>query len=155
MEIASATQFWAAMLIKWTRTPDQAVAHEQPPVTTMDATSLIDTAALATLVEGSSDAARGARLVARVVRKYLETSPALVTAIVSASGDLDVLARNAHTLKSSSAYIGALHLSELCKELERRARSGDPADLEQLIVRIERTFAETCSTLHQLEEQAA
>jgi signal transduction histidine kinase/CheY-like chemotaxis protein/HPt (histidine-containing phosphotransfer) domain-containing protein len=145
----------AAMLVKWTRTPAPMVAPKQVPVVAVDVTPVIDIATLATLAAGSSDAARCERLVARVVRKYLETSPALVAAIVNGSGDLDRMARSAHTLKSSSAYIGALRLSELCRELERRTRSGVSGDLEQLIIRIERTFAETCSALHQLEEQAA
>lgn len=144
-----------AMLIKWTRAPQQAIAGQPDPVEAPDAGPAIDTTTLAALAAGSGDPARGARLVTRVVRKYLESSPALVEAIKASLSDFDRLARSAHTLKSSSAYIGALHLSELCKELERRTRSGDPGDLEQLIVLIEGAFADTCSALHRIEEQAA
>jgi len=111
-----------AMLVKWTRATKPIVAQEQTPVAVTDTGPAIDTAALAALAAGSNDPAKGARLLARVVRKYLETSPALVDAIKTSSSDFDTLARSAHTLKSSSAYIGALHLSELCKDLERRAR---------------------------------
>ena len=126
-----------AMLVKWTRATTPTGLQEQSPVSVADAGPAINTAALAAMAAGSGDPARGARLVARVVRKYLETSPALVDAIKTSSRDFDTLARSAHTLKSSSVYVGALYLSELCKELERRARGGAPNDLEQLISRIE------------------
>jgi signal transduction histidine kinase/CheY-like chemotaxis protein len=144
-----------AMLVKWTGATKPTGVQEQTPVAVADAGSAIDTAVLAAMAAGSGDPARGARLVARVVRKYLESSPALVEAIKSSPSDFDTLARTAHTLKSSSAYVGALHLSELCKELERRARGGAPGALEQLISRIESVFAETCEALHTIEEQAA
>jgi HPt (histidine-containing phosphotransfer) domain-containing protein len=145
----------AVMLVKWTRAPEPIVDLRQTPVATAVVTSAIDTSALTALAAGWDDPARGARLVARVVRKYLETSPALVDAIKTSPGDFDTLARSAHTLKSSSAYIGALHLSELCKELERQARGGAPGDLEQLVSRIENAFAETCETLRTIEGLAA
>ena len=41
------------------------------------------------------------------------------------SADLDLMARSAHTLKSSSANIGANDLAALCATLERRTRSED------------------------------
>jgi len=144
-----------AMLAKWTRATKLTVSQEQTHAAVADTGRVLDTAALAALAAGSGDAAGGARLVARVVRKYLESSPALVDTIKTSSSDFDTLARCAHTLKSSSAYIGALHLSELCQDLERRIRGGTPGDLEQLVSHIESTFAETCKALHTIEEQAA
>ena len=39
------------------------------------------------------------------------------------NADLDLMARSAHTLKSSSANIGANGLAALCAELERRTRT--------------------------------
>ena len=39
--------------------------------------------------------------------------------------DLDLMARSAHTLKSSSANIGANDLAALCGTLEHRTRSED------------------------------
>jgi len=40
----------------------------------------------------------------------------------ASSADLDLMARSAHTLKSSSANIGANDLAALCGEIERRTR---------------------------------
>ncbi|MGL5510445.1 MAG: response regulator, partial [Microcoleaceae cyanobacterium] len=45
-----------------------------------------------------------------------------------ASGDLSVLKGAAHTLKSSSALLGALKFSDLCKEIEHSARRCLEAD---------------------------
>ncbi len=41
----------------------------------------------------------------------------------AASADIDLIARSAHTLKSSSANLGANDLAALCANLERRART--------------------------------
>jgi len=56
----------AAMLAKWTRAENHAVAHEPVPVATPKVMSAIDTATLATLAAGSGDPAKGARLVVRL-----------------------------------------------------------------------------------------
>lgn len=49
-------------------------------------------------------------------------------AAVSA-GDVDGVARVAHTLKSSSASLGALPLSRTCEDIEHRLRAGGTFDL--------------------------
>ena len=41
------------------------------------------------------------------------------------SGDKDAVRSGAHSLKSSSANLGALRLAELCKQLEAAARVGN------------------------------
>jgi len=50
--------------------------------------------------------------------------------------DADVVAGIAHTLKSSSASVGALALSRACADLEARLRGGQAADLRHDIERI-------------------
>jgi HPt (histidine-containing phosphotransfer) domain-containing protein len=59
---------------------------------------------------------------------YLEESLGLVNAIVdgSNSGDLGSALRPAHSLKSSSASIGAMRLSKLCADLEAHLRGSLP-----------------------------
>lgn len=44
-------------------------------------------------------------------------------------GDATAIANVAHLLKSSSAAVGALALSERCAQIERKLRAGEPADL--------------------------
>jgi HPt (histidine-containing phosphotransfer) domain-containing protein len=59
---------------------------------------------------------------------YLEESSGLVNAIRSGTdaGDLGSVLRPAHSLKSSSASIGAMRLSKLCADLESHLRGSLP-----------------------------
>src|SRR5439155_174278 len=61
----------------------------------------------------------------QVIRLYLADTQRLLAAMRGAleNADASTLHRGAHTLKSSSANVGALKLAELCKMLERDARS--------------------------------
>jgi HPt (histidine-containing phosphotransfer) domain-containing protein len=56
---------------------------------------------------------------------FIKHSPSKISAILQAaeSGDAKGLQIAAHSLKSSSAYIGAMRLSALSKELEQMGRS--------------------------------
>jgi HPt (histidine-containing phosphotransfer) domain-containing protein len=46
--------------------------------------------------------------------------------------DIKLLERAAHTLKSSSANVGALSLSQLCRRMEEQARTGQTVELPEL-----------------------
>jgi HPt (histidine-containing phosphotransfer) domain-containing protein len=61
-----------------------------------------------------------------LVRRFLEDSADLLDQLDQsiARGDADSVNRAAHTLKSSSAALGALALSEHARQLERLGRSG-------------------------------
>jgi two-component system sensor histidine kinase/response regulator len=65
--------------------------------------------------------------VRELVRMFNEQAPRYLEAarVALDVSDLVAVAKAAHTLKSSSAYLGARRLSELCKELEVLARGGD------------------------------
>ena len=67
-------------------------------------------------------------LLERIINLYLTDAPRLVDGILSAAekGDTGALLRAAHTLKSSSANVGATGLSELCRKIEGMARTGEP-----------------------------
>jgi HPt (histidine-containing phosphotransfer) domain-containing protein len=52
------------------------------------------------------------------------------------TGDPGVVAGVAHTLKSSSASVGALALAASCAEVERRLRNGAPGDLQADVERL-------------------
>jgi CheY-like chemotaxis protein len=68
-----------------------------------------------------------AEFVRELVRMFNEQAPRYLEAarVALDVNDLVAVAKAAHTLKSSSAYLGARRLSELCKELEGVARGGD------------------------------
>ncbi|WP_440224115.1 ATP-binding protein [Dokdonella sp. MW10] len=65
-----------------------------------------------------------------LVRVYLEDAPRLVASLDAAarSGDAAAFGMAAHSLKSSSANLGAMGLSELAREAEAQARAGRLAD---------------------------
>jgi HPt (histidine-containing phosphotransfer) domain-containing protein len=45
--------------------------------------------------------------------------------------DAEAIVRPAHTLKSSSASLGAMRLSEICRAIEEAGRAGDAATLRE------------------------
>ena len=63
-------------------------------------------------------------LVERVIQLFQSESPKALDAIQKGldGGDLAAVRNAAHTLKSSSAYVGATALSERCRDLEAAAR---------------------------------
>lgn len=65
-----------------------------------------------------------------LVDTFLEDGAGQVAALRAAvpASDTPALARQAHSLKSSSLNIGAMELSELCKELEQLARANVVVD---------------------------
>ena len=74
---------------------------------------------------------------------YLSGASRLVEGVLSAAetGDAESLLRAAHTLKSSSANVGATGLSDLCRKIEEKARGGEPVVAgDPLLSKFEREF---------------
>jgi HPt (histidine-containing phosphotransfer) domain-containing protein len=67
-----------------------------------------------------------ARFVQELVETYLADTPVQLEAMTAAveADDATALVRPAHTLKSSSATVGAMRLSSVARELEMAGRSG-------------------------------
>ncbi len=86
-------------------------------------------------------------LLIEVIRNYLTNAIELVQIIQTSAqiGDLLALQQTAHTLKSTSAVLGATHLSECCQELEKVAQMGNldniVAKVHQLEVEYDRVKA--------------
>ncbi|MFM8768941.1 MAG: response regulator, partial [Rubrivivax sp.] len=74
----------------------------------------------------------GAGFLARVDQTFLRTAAPQVEHALRAlaQGDAQGLRQSAHSLKSSSANVGALIFSRLCGELETLGRNGGPADAQ-------------------------
>ncbi len=91
--------------------------------------SVLDAAALGRLAE--LDPKGQNRLLERVMQAF-QTSVARLRPQLDAArggGDHAAIRMVAHTLKSSSASIGAMHLSLLCAQIETAIRDGADADL--------------------------
>ncbi len=96
----------------------------------------------------------GTDLMARAVHLYLTTSPEQVRELQGAAGRSEAAALNrlAHSLKSSSAMVGALRLSEMCRNLEAQARGDSLASAAERVAEIEAEFARVVRALQALRE---
>jgi CheY-like chemotaxis protein/HPt (histidine-containing phosphotransfer) domain-containing protein len=79
-------------------------------------------------------------ILTKLISLYFDSSSRHIKSILDAVNDNDIssLQTAAHTLKSSSASLGAMNLSEKCKELEMMARSGDITDAADKMAPLER-----------------
>ncbi len=68
----------------------------------------------------------GGKLLTQMISLYLEAVPERLDAARRGlrAGDASEVERALHSLKSSSAQLGALHVQRLCEEGEREARAG-------------------------------
>ncbi|MBX2837311.1 MAG: Hpt domain-containing protein [Gammaproteobacteria bacterium] len=87
-------------------------------------------------------------LLKRVLGLFESESPKSLLQIQTglAEQDIEKIRFGSHSLKSSSANVGAMLLSQRCKELEAAARSGDLSQCQQL--------EEDLIELHQLAVKA-
>lgn len=102
---------------------------------------LLDPQALARLHELDPTGQSG--LVQRVLATYRQSLQRLLEQLRSArdAGDRDAIRHAAHTLKSSSASVGALALAGLCAQVEAGLRSGD-GDAAEGAALLDRLLAE-------------
>jgi HPt (histidine-containing phosphotransfer) domain-containing protein len=87
---------------------------------------------------------------------YIEESSGLVNTMTAALGQeqSESMMRAAHSLKSSSASIGAMRLSDLCAALEAHLRNtGAPVDVPVQVRKIAEEFERVREALEQHKEQ--
>ena len=114
----------------------------QPPapaaVQAPEAVLTLDAAALENIRSLDSDG----EVLAEVIQMFFDESPGHLATLQQAlaAGDAAELGRTAHALKSASFNVGAMALGELCRQLERQAKSGvltgaagSVADVEQML----------------------
>jgi PAS domain S-box-containing protein len=108
---------------------------------------LLDQDALRSIRELERNGANG--MLARVVQMYRASAPQLLSDIRRGvdEGDVDRTRRAAHTLKSSSANLGAMVLASLSKRLEDQARSANMAEVNALAGQIESKLVQTLDAL--------
>jgi CheY-like chemotaxis protein len=150
------------VLSKWLsveRKMEPGGAGEAPTVTDGTAkarTSPIDPAVLDGIRSLEGPGGRG--LFERVLSLFLTDSPKLVEQIHSAAekGDAASLRLAAHTLKSSSANVGATGLSDLCRKIEGKARGGEPLDAgDPLLGQLEGVYRSVREALAAILERAS
>ncbi len=121
-----------------TRQVQKAQENAQPP--------LLDESVIEDLLEVMGDD------FIELLEVYLRDAPKLVMQIKQAANQnqIEALISPAHSLKSSSANVGAMRLSSLAKQMEQSARTGHVNNPEQLAAKIDRTYIQTELALQRL-----
>ena len=111
----------------------------------------IDMRVIADLRELGGDEDPG--LLTELIDLFLTDAPGRVRDVETglATGDIKLVERAAHTLKSSSANIGALTLSSICKRIEELARNQEKDAIKRLLAETTRSFSEAESALLSLK----
>ena len=91
-------------------------------------------------------------IIKRLVDIYLKSSPDILREISEAGveGDMEKLWRSAHSLKSSSANLGATTLAGLCETVEEMGRSKREVNLPEMIKKIETEYARVSKELRRI-----
>jgi HPt (histidine-containing phosphotransfer) domain-containing protein len=88
---------------------------------------------------------------------FLQSSDPLVVQVQQAvaAGDAEALRQSAHSLKSSSANVGAQTLSELFRSLEGFGREGRLDEAEALVDTMRVEYAKAVAELRRVRAEAA
>ena len=107
-----------------------------PTPHTPAASATLDEAALARLRELDPDGRHGVlnRVLVAFHGSLVRTQAELLTELPAPSAER--LKVTAHTLKASSAAVGALELAHCCADIERLLREGQPVDLAAQVQRL-------------------
>ncbi|HEY9596195.1 MAG TPA: response regulator, partial [Cyanophyceae cyanobacterium] len=94
-------------------------------------------------------------VVVRVIDSYLEDAPKLLQSMAEAvtQKDSSLFVRMAHTLKSSSATLGAAYLAQLCQELETSAAKNSLEVAAARVQQVEIEYAQAKAALLALRQQ--
>jgi CheY-like chemotaxis protein len=96
------------------------------------------------------------RLLSRLIALYRDDSSQLLADIDNAmkAGDSESVARAAHTLKSSSANLGATNVAAIARHIEHSARNGDLSDLPGSVTKLRAQRTVALSELEALDNSA-
>jgi HPt (histidine-containing phosphotransfer) domain-containing protein len=113
---------------------------------TADDAPVLDPGVIADLRAATGD---DDEFISDLIETYVAEGNEYVAAMVAAvaADDIDALVRPAHTLKSSSASIGAMHLSELGRGIEEAAREGRFDGLAADVERVQAAWVATTEAL--------
>jgi HPt (histidine-containing phosphotransfer) domain-containing protein len=88
----------------------------------------------------------------QLIDVYVEETPLLIQAMDTAVAQTDAAAmqKAAHTLKSSSASLGAITLSKLCEQLERLGYSQTTTQAREIVAQVESEYERVKSALQRI-----
>ena len=119
--------------------PEESFQEDQPTLADIEE-SVIDQAALDQIL--AIDPHNGHALLDRIIDTFCDTAAEIVDNLIAAanSDDMAGVASAAHSLKSSSASVGALRLSTLSRDMEADAKSNDTAAIREAAVNAKQEF---------------
>jgi CheY-like chemotaxis protein len=96
------------------------------------------------------------RLLARLIALYRDDSSQLLADIDNGmrTGDAQAVARAAHTLKSSSANLGATNVASIARQIEHAARAGEIGELAGAVTNLKAQRTVALSELEALDSAA-
>ena len=99
----------------------------------------------------------GRKLLGEMIALFLATAPERIDAAraAGARGNVDGAERALHSLRSSAAQLGAVHLQRLSEQGEHRARAGSLDGLPQLVDDLEQEFARVREWLVKARDEGA
>ncbi|MGQ9832828.1 MAG: Hpt domain-containing protein [Candidatus Villigracilaceae bacterium] len=111
--------------------------------------AVIDWSALDTYREVMGEDAN--KFIADIIKTYLTNSQTLLANLEETfrAGDVTTFHRTAHTLKSSSATVGATSVSELAAALEKATETEFPPNTETLLLDLKRACQQANAELEQ------
>jgi len=91
-------------------------------------------------------------IIRRLVDIYLGNSPDILREISDAGteGDMEQLWQSAHSLKSSSANLGAITLAALCEMVEEMGRNNQDGNVSEMIEKIEKEYTRVSRELRRI-----
>ncbi|MDJ0568267.1 MAG: ATP-binding protein [Pleurocapsa sp. MO_192.B19] len=136
--------------------PQESIPAELPtlPSTTENESANAEQAILDLNVLNSLRQLAGAKaqeLLTKIVNQYFEDSPDRLTAIAKAleTKDTEALRKAAHGFRSSSANLGAVIITDYCKDLENMARAGEMPENPEILTELEAEYAKAKIALQQ------
>ncbi len=95
----------------------------------------------------------GADFINELLDTFLDDAPKLIKEMEAAleANDAGSFRRAAHSLKSNSATFGALHLSELARELEMMGKENRLADTGNRLPELEQAYRSAATALKGLK----
>ncbi|WP_428603167.1 ATP-binding protein [Sedimenticola sp.] len=128
---------------------EDTASHRQAPSNIEQTTHDIDATILAELYEIMEEDFVG------LIGSFLDAAPSLIREIEAGilDGQPAQVVLPAHSLKSTSANVGALKLSALAAQMEKAARGGDLQSLSEAFESLGQTFEAAAKLLHRACEQ--
>jgi len=92
-------------------------------------------------------------LLREIIGMFLDDAPLRIREIEQAllNGDIKLLERAAHSLKSASANVGAMQLSSVCRRIEEIARHSKSDGIAELIPESNQAWNEAADALRSLQ----